>query len=57
MPAGSKKYASVIIGAVLAIFGIFNIPSAILANDWGDFVIYAVLFVLGLYILRWALKE
>ncbi len=57
MPEGFKKYVSVIIGAILAILGIFNIPFAVLSNDWSDLVVYTAVFFLGLWILKWALKE
>jgi hypothetical protein len=57
MPTGFTKIVSVIFGAVIALLGLFNIPSAVISNSWGDFVIYCVLFFVGLWILRWAVKE
>jgi hypothetical protein len=57
MPEGFGKFVSVLAGAVLAIFGLFNIPSAVLTNSWGNFVIYTVLMILGFWILSWALRE
>lgn len=57
MPEGFGKFISVVFGAVVALLGLFNIPSAVLSNSWGNFVIYGVLFFVGLWILRWALKE
>lgn len=57
MPEGFGKFISVVFGAVVTLLGLFNIPSAVLSNSWGNFVIYGVLFFVGLWILRWALKE
>lgn len=57
MPEGFTKIVSIIIGAVLAVYGLFRIPSAVLSNSWGDFVISAVLLLLGIWILGWASKE
>jgi len=57
MPEGFTKIISVIFGAVIALLGLFNIPSAVLSNSWGNFVIYGVLFFLGIWILGWAVKE
>ncbi len=57
MPKGFGRALSVIFGAILAILGIFNIPSAVLSNDWGKFVIYTALFFGGIWVLGWALKE
>lgn len=57
MPEGFSKVVSVLFGAIIAIFGLFNIPSAVLTNSWGNFVIYTVLFFLGIWILGWAMRE
>ena len=57
MPEGFTKIISVIFGAVIALLGLFNIPSAVLSNSWGDLVIYGVLFFLGIWILGWAVRE
>ncbi|MEM4254448.1 MAG: hypothetical protein QXR48_03650 [Candidatus Woesearchaeota archaeon] len=57
MPEGFTKVFFVIVGTVLTIFGIFNIPSAVLSNTWSGFVLYTVLFLLGIWLLGWALKE
>jgi uncharacterized membrane protein len=48
---GARKVFSAIIGAVLAIYGLFRIPSAVITNSWGDLVISAVLMFLGFWIL------
>jgi len=56
MPSGFNKAVSVIFGAIIAIIGIFNIPFAVLSNDWSDIVVYSVLFFGGIWILGWALK-
>ncbi len=57
MPKGFGRTISVIFGAILAILGIFNIPFAVLSNDWGKLVIYTAFFFGGIWILGWALKE
>ncbi len=57
MPEGFSKFISVLFGAVSTIFGLFNIPSAVLTNSWGNFVLYTVLMIIGIWILSWALRE
>jgi uncharacterized membrane protein HdeD (DUF308 family) len=57
MPTGFARTASVILGALLAIFGIFNIPSAVSSNSWGGLVLHTVLFFGGILLIGWALKE
>ncbi len=57
MPRGFARVASVVIGAILAVLGIFNIPSAVSSNSWGGLVLYAVLFFGGILLIGWALKE
>lgn len=57
MPHGFTKLVSVIFGAVITIFGLINIPSAVLSNEWSNLVMYGVLFFVGLWVLGWALRE
>jgi hypothetical protein len=57
MPEGFSKFISVLFGAVITILALFNIPSAVLTNSWGNFVLYTVLMIIGIWILSWALRE
>jgi hypothetical protein len=54
---GAKKVASVIIGAVIGVYGLFRVPTAVMTNSWGDLVISSVLMLLGFWILSKAAEE
>lgn len=54
---GAAKFFTVIIGVILTVWGLINIPGAVQTQAMGSFVIYAFLFFLGIWILGKAFKE
>ncbi len=57
MPKGFTRTVSVILGIILAVIGLFNIPFAVRSSSWGGLVLHTVLFFGGILVVGWALKE
>jgi len=57
MPTGIAKIVSIIVAALLIIYGLFSVPVDVLSNSISGLIGDIVMFILGFYILRWATKE